>query len=745
MAVKKTNLQFQLEIDDRNALNPGCSIEIASNQEYVNMDTLMEFVCCNGHQNFTTKPRYILTKGAGCPKCGAESAGRKNAVGLSDFKTRLCIRNAEHLPVVDYVSGFVGTTKKALFECTECSTQWHTTPKSVLAGSGCPRCSAKERIQKSFLTLAEFNLRLVHRNATTDQSAIHLAPGAQYLGVMTKTTFVCSVGHIWDALPNGIIHNEVGCPHCAGTVSRDVETAVGEITSKWPNLTITSKHHYQLGRREPIDAQCEYNHSWTTHYERLMNGHYCPHCNGNARYDDATFKQKLLKVNKQVEVLGLYVNATTPIEVKCIKCSHEWKSRPYNLINGYGCPQCSKNNKFSKKAMTWLKYIEKTEHIELQHAMQYGEFKIPGTRFKCDGYCAATNTVYEFYGDYWHGNPDTTDPVAYNTHLSKTFGHLYTHTMEREQAIKALGFNIVSIWEADFDKFIATDFLSQVLSHLDAKSLSVVTNTPALVELQNDNLYIAVINVNVPPENDNRGTTNDLLLHGKALGKQPIILFSDELEVDGPLVNHKIRHYLGDNDVQKIHARQCVIKQCSKQEKQQLLNANHVQGNDNAPVYYGAFYENKIVAIMSYTPPRVALGGGKDKTKDNTGVWELSRFCTDVAYRIPGIASKLLTHFKRNNPWKQIYSYADKRWSVGNMYHQLGFTLIADNPPDYFYVVDGKRKHRWNFRKDMLKNSLPNYTAALTEYQNMQNHGYYRIWDCGTLKFSITQQLSTTV
>lgn len=215
-----------------------------------------------------------------------------------------------------------------------------------------------------------------------------------------------------------------------------------------------------------------------------------------------------------------------------------------------------------------------------------------------------------------------------------------------------------------------------------------------------------------------------------------VILFEDEME-NVSLLHAKLTHYVSNNVATRIHARQCTIRECSKEEKRTLLNKNHVQGNDNAQISYGAYWGETLVAIMTFTSPRVALGQ-KNKTTDRAGVWELSRFCTDVKYRIPGIASKLLKHFQRNHTWKEIYSYADKRWSVGNMYRQLGFELVADNPPDYFYVVGGKRKHRWNYRKDILKNTLPNYDPSLTEYQNMVNHGFYRVWDCGTLKFSMT-------
>jgi hypothetical protein len=143
---------------------------------------------------------------------------------------------------------------------------------------------------------------------------------------------------------------------------------------------------------------------------------------------------------------------------------------------------------------------------------------------------------------------------------------------------------------------------------------------------------------------------------------------------------------------------------------------------------------------MTFSAPRVALGQKNKSSTDKQGVWELSRFCTDVKYRIPGIASKLLTHFKRTQPdWWQIYSFADKRWSVGNMYTILGFKLTTDNPPSYFYVVDGVRKHRWNYRKDNLKKILPQYDPKLTEYANMEMHGFWRVWDCGTLKFEMNR------
>lgn len=192
----------------------------------------------------------------------------------------------------------------------------------------------------------------------------------------------------------------------------------------------------------------------------------------------------------------------------------------------------------------------------------------------------------------------------------------------------------------------------------------------------------------------------------------------------------KIKHITHSSNIKKIYARLCVIKEISSKEKGVFLNQYHIQGNDNSTEKYGAFYDNKLVAVMTFAKPRIAVGG-----KGANDSIELVRFSTKTDYHVVGIASKLLKTFERNNPNSTIYSFADRRWSVGNLYEKIGFSLSNINPPDYYYIVNGARKHRWNYRKDVLKNTLKNYDERLTEYQNMQNAGYNRIWGCGTLKY----------
>ena len=116
-----------------------------------------------------------------------------------------------------------------------------------------------------------------------------------------------------------------------------------------------------------------------------------------------------------------------------------------------GCPKCS-NNGFSKPSILWLDFLSKLYNIYIQHAHNDGEYVITTTKYRSDGYCKENNTIYEFHGDYWHGNPKKFNPDDINEITKKTFKDLYDETLIRENKIKELGYNLVVIWENDWKK-----------------------------------------------------------------------------------------------------------------------------------------------------------------------------------------------------------------------------------------------------------------------------------------------------
>lgn len=165
-----------------------------------------------------------------------------------------------------------------------------------------------------------------------------------------------------------------------------------------------------------------------------------------------TKSKKIYKNNKIYDYsVTTYVKDSLKLSIKCISCNKIFLITPNNHLRGKGCPSCSHHT--SKPARDWLSYIQITKGIILQtFDSEQGEYVIDGTRWKADGYDSDTNTVYEFYGDYWHGNPKKYSKDIINEICKKPMGELYDKTIERENKIKELGYNLIIIWEMEWNE-----------------------------------------------------------------------------------------------------------------------------------------------------------------------------------------------------------------------------------------------------------------------------------------------------
>lgn len=173
-----------------------------------------------------------------------------------------------------------------------------------------------------------------------------------------------------------------------------------------------------------------------------------------------------------------------------------------------------------------------------------------------------------------------------------------------------------------------------------------------------------------------------------------IHIFEDEWMYKRNIVLNRIKQILNCQNSKRINARDCYIEEIDSKTKNNFLEEFHIQGRDASVIKLGAFYNDELVSVMTFSHGSISKG-----SRSEENIWELNRFCSSYNYHIPGIASKLLEHFKRNYNWKKIFSYADRRWSQGNLYKQLGFREIHKTKPNYWYVDRYKRIHRFNLRK----------------------------------------------
>lgn len=170
----------------------------------------------------------------------------------------------------------------------------------------------------------------------------------------------------------------------------------------------------------------------------------------------------------------------------------------------------------------------------------------------------------------------------------------------------------------------------------------------------------------------------------------------------------------------KIGARKCKAVKISLKDNDDFCKLNHMQGNGKHTIItWGLIYNGDIVGTLSL---------GKHHRQYNVIV--LNRLCFKVGYKIQGGASKLFNkaiEWLIENNIKYILTYSDNRYSKGDIYKTLGFQLIQEIPPDYFYLD----KDLNYYSKQSQKKSNTNCPEGMTESEFSKQKGLIRVWDGG--------------
>ena len=206
-----------------------------------------------------------------------------------------------------------------------------------------------------------------------------------------------------------------------------------------------------------------------------------------------------------------------------------------------------------------------------------------------------------------------------------------------------------------------------------------------------------------------------------------IHIFEDEWINKRKIVESRIANIIKKQD-NKTYARKTVVKEVDTTEASKFLEENHIQGKLGSKVRLGLYHNEELVSLMTFGSLRKNLG-----SKSQDGDWEILRFCNKLNTSVVGGASKLLKYFEETYKPSSLISYADRRWSNGNLYYQIGFNLVGKTSPNYFYTKGRTRESRFNFRKDVLIRQ--GFDKNKTEKDIMKERGYNRIYDCGSLKF----------
>ncbi len=266
-----------------------------------------------------------------------------------------------------------------------------------------------------------------------------------------KIEIICPKHGSFFQRPNDHLYNKQGCPTCNGNRKITTQDFIKSAREKHGN-----KYEYSEYKslRTKIKINCvEHNHTFEqypwNHLSNKVGG--CKFCRKkDFRERQCLQPQEFIEKAKEIHNNEYCYDNTKffstrgKIEVICRKHGSFSLRASHHIYEKQGCPKCSVS--VSGKEISWLNSInipDDSEHRQVK-------IKINNKRYFVDGFDPTTNTIYEFLGDFWHGNPNVFEKEKYNTILNKTFGYLYEKTFDKIESLKQNGYNVIYIWEADF-------------------------------------------------------------------------------------------------------------------------------------------------------------------------------------------------------------------------------------------------------------------------------------------------------
>lgn len=210
------------------------------------------------------------------------------------------------------------------------------------------------------------------------------------------------------------------------------------------------------------------------------------------------------------------------------------------------------------------------------------------------------------------------------------------------------------------------------------------------------------------------------LVEAKEAGLRLIQVWEDDWRDRPLIVQEIIRQAAGLSTLQKISARDTVVRPISKLDAKEFLNKYHLQGYVSCSQFLGCMYNESLVAMAGLRK------SGED--------YILARYASSANVR--GGHSKIVSFFERNYNYGKLLTFADLTYSEGDLYRQTGWSEDELLPPDYKYLRAGNRYHKFNFRVGRFKKDPTlKYEEGMTERELAELNNLHRVYDAGKIRF----------
>lgn len=274
------------------------------------------------------------------------------------------------------------------------------------------------------LTNQEFinKSKKVHKNKF-DYSKVN------YINSQTKIEIICPIHGSFFQTPNNHLRNR-GCL-CCSKIKKLLPCEFIERAKKIHKGKYDYSKTRYINHKTKVIIICNKHGEFLQNTNHHLRGNGCSDCGGSAKLTIKEFINRSTKKhkNKFDYSKAIYINNSTKVEIVCSKHGSFFQSPNLHMM-GEKCPKCS--NRISRLETDFLEYLNIPNTKDNRQVYILNK--------QVDGYYK--NIVYEFLGDYYHGNPSVYDKNKYNPTCKKTFGELYDITIKKFLLLKHQGYKI---------------------------------------------------------------------------------------------------------------------------------------------------------------------------------------------------------------------------------------------------------------------------------------------------------------
>jgi len=507
----------------------------------------------------------------------------------------------------------------------------------------------------------------------------------EYINNKVKVTIICPTHGEFKQSPTHHLKGQ-GCKSCSVIETHNKQRLTNTNFIKKAKKVHGNKYDYSLTEHvrlgDKVTIICPIHGEFEQTSGNHLSGKGCKYCGGTSKMDTKLFIEKAKKVHgdKFDYSKVIYFDSRTKVVITC-PIHGDFEQTPNNhLSKSNGCYKCLNTCYDTESFTTKAKMIHNNKY-------DYTKVDFKDSRTKVVITCPT------------HGDFEQTPTSHINGYgCYKCGNNLSKNEINILEYIKGLGFNPIHK-----DRGLLKNKEIDIL----IPELKIAIEYNGLYWHSEEYLDL-----------EYHLTKTELC---ESLGYRLIHIFEDEWLFKQEIVKSRLNNVLGVS--KKIPARKCIIKYVDNKTKKEFLEKNHIQGSSKSKVDIGLFFGDELVSIMTFGKRPVL----------NKHEWELIRFCNKLNVSIVGGASKLFKFFIKNHKPNEIVSYADRRWSEGNLYKKLDFSHIHNTKPNYFYVINKKRENRFKYQKHKLVKD--GYDENMSEHEIMLSRGIYRVYDSGNMKF----------